>query len=443
LARAAVANKRTHVRPRLDCQVIGVRKAFPIRRASFRFPAKPIWTVDGPLGSLPLQPRVLDLLDLAGAIYRVESQIPGRRTNPVVEWRIAAAVRDPGYWSSTGGPLLASVLEFLSRARWSFTFSPRERAPEIVSAPAGTRSIRQIVLFSGGMDSACGLGVHSGRKDQVQLVSFYTRQRALQRSLSEELAFGVPVQWRLIGARGSEGMNLIRSFMFLSLGAVVADTFGVTELFQYENGFLALAIPPSGSFVPTRHAHPELHRRMERLFETVLRRPVKITNPFADLTKREIALRFRDAAGEKAAEAVLRRTETCWRLFQAHVGGKPKRPGVPCGVCTPCIVRLTARPQEAAAGAWPGWRGCSYDLTKRAVREHPKLGLTFRAYLELVDIALATRDDHVLIADLPPEARALIGGETAPSVTEAAALLRRFAREFCKAFGIARRKMGS
>src|SRR5262249_7696329 len=73
--------------------------------------------------------------------------------------------------------------------------------------------------------------------------------------------------WRGLrqGRRGKEGMDLIRALMFLTLGAVVAESFGAEHVFQYENGCLAMAIPPAGTMVPTRHAHPELHRRMQSL----------------------------------------------------------------------------------------------------------------------------------------------------------------------------------
>ena len=75
-------------------------------------------------------------------------------------------------------------------------------------------------------------------------------------------------------------MNQIRAFMFLSIGAVVAHSWAAETLFQYENGVLAAAVPPSGLFVPTRHAHPEFHSRMGRLLEAVLGCRLRIENPF-------------------------------------------------------------------------------------------------------------------------------------------------------------------
>jgi len=389
-----------------------------------------VWTVDGVLGLRPLSPRALDLLDLAGAIYRVESQVPPRPTNPAREWQIVAPVRDPAFWSAEGGPRLASVLGFLSRALWTFTFIERPKFSEYEFTPVPPLAIGEVLLFSGGMDSACGAGVHPPPRDGVQLVSFYSNQRTLQQELAHELGYAQPTQWRLRGARGKEGMDLVRALMFLTLGAVVAETFGSSTIFQYENGVLAMAIPPSGSQVPTRHAHPEFHRRLERLFAAVFGRALEIRNPFALFTKREEAAQFAIAAGTDTAESVLRRTQTCWRLSQAHVGGEKKTPFVPCGVCTPCIVRRTARQREAGRG------GYAFDLKKPEVREHEKLGLTFRAYLELIGIALQYSDDREMIEELAPEARSLIGGPAGPTAEHAAGVLRRFALEFCETFGI-------
>ncbi len=231
-------------------------------------------------------------------------------------------------------------------------------------------------------------------------------------------------------------MDLIRAFLFLTLGAITAKTHGASRIFQYENGLLTMAIPPAGTQVPTRHAHPEFHRRMERLLEAVFECKLEIRNPFAVLTKREEAASVAKSAGPSKAEAILRQTQTCWRHSQAwRVGKWKKKPSVPCGVCTPCIVRRTARPFEAERGAWDGWPGYAFDLRNAAI-QRGKLGTTFRAYLELITIVLHSTGDHEMIADLAPEARALIGGPAGPTEQEAANLLRRFAEEFCRAFEI-------
>jgi 7-cyano-7-deazaguanine synthase in queuosine biosynthesis len=435
MANKTAAKKRTDTTTGIGCRAIRVRSAFPDRNVFLVYPGEGLWRVDGPIGPRPLSPRVQDLLDLVGGIYRIESQIPRTLTNPVREWRLEAAVRDVEFWSSTGGHFLASVLGFMNRSLWTIQFRQRNKAAA-VPITLTTSRVDEIILFSGGMDSASGAGVHKTPKDRVRLVSFASTQAKLQRELAEALGYGPPVQWRLKGHRGKEGMDLLRSLMFLTLGAIVAESFGVSTIYQYENGLLAAAIPPAGNFIPTRHAHPELHRRLEQLFSAVFAKRSTIVNPFAQMTKREVVDTFSKTCDQSLAENVLRKTQTCWRLSQPTVGGKPKEPWVPCGVCTPCIVRRTARPNEVRKGAWKDWKGYAYDLKKRAVQADKKLGRSFGAHLELVEIALNSTDDYALIEELAPEARQLVGAFAGPTVADAASLLRRFALEFCDTFDI-------
>ena len=411
-----------------------MRSQLPPRTADFDFGDKPAWAVHGPLGPSGLSLRGRDLVDLAGAIYRVESQIRRRATDPAVQWELAAPVRDPGFWRETGGPLLASCLGFLTRARWTFEFAGRPDAADFGRPPADDRQVDQITLFSGGMDSLCGAGSDQHSPASIQLVSFYHGQASLQDRLAERLGYNPPTQWRLAGRRGEKGMNLIRSFMFLSLGAAVAESYEARRIVQYENGVLATAVPQSGNFVPTRHAHPETHRRMTQLLDAVFGGSFTIDNPFLPKTKREVGAALAAALGPRQADDLLRETETCWHLFQPKVGSLKKKNGQPCGVCTPCIVRRTARPAEAAPDARFKWPGYAFDLRKPRYQNHPKAGTTFRAYLELVDIALTAPSDAALIDDLAPEAQALIDDVANEALV--AGVLRRFAGEFCDTFGI-------
>jgi hypothetical protein len=287
------------------------------------------------------------------------------------------------------------------------------------------------------MDSLCGAGVHGGLRETTRLASVYTgQQRSLQRQLAAALGYSPPSQLRLGGRRGKEGFNLVRSFMFLSVGALVAESYGAERLYQYENGVLALAIPPSGFFLPTRHAHPVFHSAMEALFQAVFDRGIKVINPFLGLTKREAVETFeRKFADQESANTLLLRSQTCWNLVQAQANGGRKRPMVPCGVCTPCIVRLTARPQEWERNKRLGWRGYRFDLRLEKWQRHARYGRTFEAYLELIDIVLSNDDDYELVRELAPEAREFLG-LNGVTISATASILRRFAHEFCDTFHI-------
>ncbi|HYD38228.1 MAG TPA: hypothetical protein VEA60_11475, partial [Allosphingosinicella sp.] len=230
------------------------------------------------------------------------------------------------------------------------------------------------------------------------------------------------------------------SAMFQVLAAVVAHSYGVGSIHQYENGVLGLAIPQSGNFIPTRHAHPETHRRMAKLLAAVLGSAFTIANPFLELTKRQVGARLAAAIGEARADALLRRTESCWYLAQPRVAGLAKGNGQPCGACAPCLVRLTARPGELDDFKWsndsaarPGY---AFDMRRDEYREKEKLGLTFRAYLELIEIVTSAPDDSSLIDSLAPEARVVVDNRLGPDEVLVAGVLRRFASEFCDTFGI-------
>lgn len=156
--------------------VHGVRKGFPLRTAKFEFGAIPVWSVQGPLGPRELSPRGRDLVDLAGAVYRIELQIYKRATDPAVLWELTIPVRDPDFWTRIGAPLLASCLQFMNRARWALTFVGRPDAVDFVRAEPDARWVEQITLFSGGMDSLSGAGSQEGSREIVQLVSITAKR---------------------------------------------------------------------------------------------------------------------------------------------------------------------------------------------------------------------------------------------------------------------------
>ena len=113
---------------KLVCRAFGVRNGFAQRETEWPLGQQPIWRVQGFLGPETVSAQLLDLLDVAGALYRAESQIRRRATDPVVEYIVTAPVRDREFWEEDGGRLAASPLSFLSRARWTFRFTSRKGA---------------------------------------------------------------------------------------------------------------------------------------------------------------------------------------------------------------------------------------------------------------------------------------------------------------------------
>jgi 7-cyano-7-deazaguanine synthase in queuosine biosynthesis len=376
-----------------------------------------------PLGKRAMSPATLDLLDFAAAIFRVERRITGRqRTDPTARVELTFPVRVPGRWTRRVVETAEGALQLLGNAEWSITAV----GGSSVEAPEVPREIapdcERVALFSGGLDSWCGAAILP--KAGTRLVSFYTRQRALQSELAEVLGHQPPVQWGWAASGDSAGRGgtfYYRSFLFLSVAAASAATFGAGRIVQCENGVLASSVPPSPMYRITRHAHPEFARLMEDLFSRVLGHAIAIENPFRLTTKRQAYIAAcGNLTGEQAATAL--KTQTCWSLAAPKQrGGKAKKPWTPCGVCIPCIVRRTALPSGTYAR----------DLTKDAPKNDAVAGRDFRAYYTFLDQVLKLKggpDEFYFLLD--GAARQLLISSGHYTKDEIYKLFRKFATEF-------------
>ena len=253
-------------------------------------------------------------------------------------------------------------------------------------------SKKLIVLHSGGMDSACGLGSLSSKASIVQLVSFYTSQRPIQEQIAAELGFAPPSQlyaaWQDKTSRRGRSAFAYRSFLFLSLAALVARSFGASSILQFENGFMAASVPPCANYFVTRHAHPKYHR----LFNELLRQmslPFVVENPFRWKTKRQAVVEFGKAVGRSKANDILAKTQSCWfySYHQFHSRFKreriKKQPHQHCGLCVPCLVRRAA------------FRDDNYSLDPRTpptyVKDKANVSYNYDAYLAFCRLVLANR----------------------------------------------------
>jgi hypothetical protein len=286
----------------------------------------------------------------------------------------------------------------------------------------------RVALFSGGLDSACGVG---SRDDPATTcpVSFYTLQMDRQNRLCDALGVRRPVQWSW-SRRFPEGRGqgfFYRAFPYLALTAVTARSLGTTEILQFENGILAYAVPPSASLLMTRHAHPRLHEYCASLFGTVLGGGWQISNPFRRLTKREGYQQLVDRLGPGRAQDIANDTETCWALRSPRSPGGEKKPGVACGVCIPCLVRRTA----VLSGRF------KWDLTRTAAKNHPQRGRAFWAYYNFLRRVRATAADRpaAMLPLLDGLTRGMMTGQEA-ELAAVFRLYRQFASEFWETFSV-------
>lgn len=448
----------------VQCKVYGFRPVFktkgvtpdadndkvtPSQEILFNIDDNLRMTVTGNVGTRGISQRAADLIDLGAAICQIEKHLKGRqRTNPPARFELSMELRDPEAWTQRAIDIAQEALLLLGNAEWSLRFTERPTAEVPHHEAIDDGQVDRVVLFSGGMDSTCGAASIHGERDRTRLVSFYTRQKTLQQTIAEDLGFEPPVQWGMrwkseLG-RGRGHTFYYRSFLFLCLAAATAESWGTRNILQFENGVLASSIPPAPSWMMTKHAHPVLHKLVSRLLSEILGDEWTVSNPFALLTKRDCFNKAVEKIGrEKAADAV-KKSETCWfqasnrivkpadkKLQRSKKGGKKawqKKPGTPCGVCIPCIIRRTGFQDDVGQYRW--------DLTRDAVRNDPRLGAPFRSYFLLLDQIADTKETPTEFYRVLPAAGRDLVTQGYFSLKDLHQLLLRFAEEFVETYDL-------
>lgn len=408
------------------CRIHGRREAYGSYLEEFALGRDVEPIAIGRLGPRGLTPEAADLADIGISVYHLERLVRGRqRTNRPRRFDVSLPVRNPEVWTVPARAALTEALGILGGAEWRISFRrATAAAPEYMSDPCGT--VDHVVLFSGGLDSACGAAAERHSPKQTRFVSFYSRQKHQQREVAKLLGIDELVQWRMgRSVPAGRGKSFrYRSFMFICLALATASSYGARTVVQYENGILASAVPPAPGWFMTRHAHPQFHACMVAVASAVLGDSWAIKNPFAMYTKRQCVQLVRNRLGDQGTDRIAAATETCWFFSSNRTSGGPKRPGVPCGVCVPCIVRLTALPQER----------CAWSLRTDAVRNHEVRGRAFRTYHGFLDeLTSAGQSPGRFYDAIPAVGRELIiqGGVRLENLRS---LFGTFAHEFDSAF---------
>jgi len=382
----------------------------------------------GTVGPRRISPIAADLLDFAAAVFQIERQIRGQQViNPPEKIELRMRLRRPRSWGGEATAAAGWILHLLGNAVWSFKFEGGLKQPVPEHENEEDRGVEQVLLLSGGMDSACGAAVEAHGAVRTKPVSFYTRQKSLQSGIATDLGYTSHSQWRIDwnGKAGPGHSFYYRSFLFLSLAAVVAESCGARTILQYENGVLATAIPPSPVWMMTKHTHPLLHKYAAELFSALFGGEWEIRNPFLPLTKRGCVQTATAAVGEEKITEILKRTETCWYHWSNRIRGGKKKPGVPCGTCVPCVVRRTALPDEAYAN----------DLLKDSVRNHKVKGATFRSYYGFLSRVIeAGNSPEKFYTALPPAGKTTLISGSGISLNGLQKLFSTFAQEFMQTY---------
>lgn len=296
----------------------------------------------------------VDLLTVASALYCSDLAIKrGEReeiarsikvTIPVINLALFRSVRDR----------MVYALYLLSHDAWDLKFVQRPGIPEANQDFPSTQ-YRQVLLFSGGLDSLAGALRFGEGGEHTALVSHVTANRIVSGCQEELMGY---LQARFpniferfafrVGGRNNIGRGFpfptdgdreetqrTRSFLFLALGALVARRLGVHEVVVIaENGQMAIHLPLSAARIgafSTQTAHPAFLSTAAGLFSTLLQHDIRIDNPFLYDTKAEVIAR-----AVAAHQGAVEKSVSCWKA--SRVTGAKRH----CGFCVPCIVRRIA-----------------------------------------------------------------------------------------------------
>jgi 7-cyano-7-deazaguanine synthase in queuosine biosynthesis len=402
----------------------------------------------------PIDPAVLDLLEIARVVHEFDRRQPKRTTGVrVKQVHVTMSVRALHRWTAAAKAELCALLRIQGNAEWIFElkkrnagktsadllFGNRERTHH-KSKTAGPTSpapaIKTIVLFSGGLDSTSGLATLVGQAENTLLVGYYAQNRAKQLRITEQLRFGrfVQVNSKWAGATSMGrigGQFLYRSFLFLSLAAVFADATRAPSLLQFENGPLALAVPPLDIYRITRHAHPLVQLHFANLFKLITHRDLAVANSFLALTKGEAVAFLRKCLSPVDFRAVVDDTESCWYLNSRTIVAGParKKNGQPCGACVPCLVR------RAALGTDDTKAAVDFKNRDGRAERDPVVRVHYEAYSGFARRLLDKHYGvHDFMEEVPAATRMALTGTGPMNTTTAFDLYRRFAREWIKAF---------
>ena len=303
-----------------------------------------------------LSPVLIDLLEIATYVYCADqattrggssSQDYGANWRRQLQFHIP--VREPDLWSSKPvRTALCDTLGFLSDDEYDFKFKklakplPFDQYLDFAADSAAGFQAEEVILFSGGIDSLGGAVREAiTEKRPIAMVSHRSspkidnRQKALALDLmarSTSRPIHVPVWINKQKALGKEYTQRTRSFLFASLGAVVARIFDLWRIRFYENGVVSINLPISPQVVggrATRTTHPQVLNGFAEIFSAVFEKRFVVENPFRWMTKAEVVRTIRDGGCGELIKHTVSCTHT-WEMttLKTH-----------CGTCSQCIDR--------------------------------------------------------------------------------------------------------
>ncbi len=305
-------------------------------------------------------PVLADLTELAAFVYAADQAISrtGIKTFDYGDkwlrhFRFEVAVRVPDFWNQQHVlDCLCETLAFLTSDSFEFRFSLNRSPTSFTNflgfGDANPEGIEKLTLFSGGIDSLAGAAeeiLH--KKSKVALVSHKpvshlgARQTRLVEKITERLGdpakspFHLTVLANKIGALEHDHTQRSRSFLFTSIGAVVARLLGLNAIGFYENGIVSVNLPLCDQETngrASRTTHPQSLHQFSQLLTAICGTPFAVANHFLSLTKQDVVQRLKDIGHPD----LLRDSISCTHT-RRYTSAQPH-----CGVCSQCLSRKYA-----------------------------------------------------------------------------------------------------
>lgn len=300
--------------------------------------------------------RYLDLLEIAAYVYCADRFIKrGSKESPYFSgWqrhlRHNVFVRDHKFWANHEvTKVLEELLRFLSGDIHDFNFfsghnTPKENMFDGKEYWPPKSESSDIVMFSGGLDSTSGAyDLLKNTDKKIYLVSHISSKGIIKTldSIVNDMkrqfpdrVFHITFECNLRGERAREETQRTRSFLYASVGAVVAKRYNQDELIFFENGVLSINLPPSEQFQngrTTRSTHPKVLYNFSKLFSLMNENNFDVKNPFFWKSKADVIALLKQNGGYD----FLNSTVSCSRLFDKGIRHQNSH----CGRCSQCIDR--------------------------------------------------------------------------------------------------------
>jgi len=337
----------------------------------------------------PLSNESSDLAEVAAYVYQADKALRrGEGNDWTREVSMLIPVRDPQKWKRLSSSLSRMLFE-LTGDLFTFYFCARQ-GRYIKSQGVNQQTDSDCVcLFSGGLDGFSGVTSLANQSRKPTLVSHYISNlkpiqqhqvEAFNKTFKVELEH---LQFRVAPRNNSrtfrpfvttENTQRPRSFLYLSIAALVAFERGISEIFICENGVLAINLPMTAARLgsrSTRSTHPHFLQPFQDFIRELFDRPLTIRNPFSFKTKKEVV----EVVKQLELKRELRNTISCWGFPRRTMGTPNTRH---CGYCLPCIHR---RISFVAAGYQRWDDNYKIDIFSEYGRVKREVALDFRDLL--------------------------------------------------------------